>query len=117
MILTKEDGWLKIEGTERTPEDGECFVLSFNADIQLPAVVSTSSIRGVFGRLKTASNEVLTEWTFEEDDQTKPIYFESPRKVDTTFWVEMRNLFDKEAIVHALVHCVKGQRDLEEKCE
>lgn len=110
--------WVKLEQTHKKLQTNDVYVLG-HTEIQMPAVDSKSNIKGVKARLvkvkggaanrPPSSNqsdvEVIKEWEFEEDAQSKPIFFSSPVTLDRDFWIEMMNPSkDQDAVVNALVH-------------
>jgi len=118
---TKKDAkWVPIKHSMKKITSRDVYVLG-HPDVKMPAVVSSSTIKGVKARLvklKKVTNagppktdyqekdlEVINEWEFDKDNQTKPIYFSNPEQVDSDFWVEMKNeSTSSDAAVNALVH-------------
>jgi hypothetical protein len=107
-LIKKEDGWVKLENTERILESNQVYVFGWHDDLNIPGLQVTSTKKEVLGRVIMDNSEILAEWGFEEDDQTKPIYFNPLKKASHTFWVEMNNPTDQEAIVYALVNGTFG---------
>jgi hypothetical protein len=130
-LLKKAEGakkpeWVVLANTKKQVSNTDNYVLG-HQDIKIPAVVSTSNIKGVKARLvsvkKSASNKppgtvdasnltIIHEWEFDEDDQTKPVYFSSPVTINSDFWVEMINPTKNDAVVNALVHGLYMSKNL-----
>ena len=114
--------WVKIAQTEKIVTKSDIYVLG-HPEIRMPAVVSSSTVKGIKARLVTTSSktrevsapptgvsesdiEVIKDWEFTQDNQTMPIYFSSPLHMEKTFWIEMLNPTDKDSVVNALIHGV-----------
>ena len=111
--------WVIIQTSQKKVMSNDVYVLG-HADVKMPAVVSSSTIKGVKARLvrkKTGlkgppsskvdpnNTDILESWDFTKNNQTKPIIFSSPLSISTDFWVEMCNTSTTEdAVVNVLVH-------------
>jgi hypothetical protein len=121
-VLKKSDDskkceWVMLVQTKKQVLHTDDFVLG-HPEIPMPAIVSSSNIKGVKARVVSVKNSksnkppsstetsnvnVIHEWTFDEDDQTKPVYFNPPVHINTDFWVEMCNPTKQDAVVSAVV--------------
>lgn len=112
--------WVKLIHTEKIVTKNDTYILG-HPDIQMPAIISTSSHKGVKARLVTPKNvakemsgppkaltdddlDIIREWEFTKDDQTIPINMAAPLYMNKNFWVEMQNPHMEDAVVNAIVH-------------
>lgn len=111
--------WQVLEHTKKKLQNNDIYVLG-DPSVRMPGIVSSSSKKGVKARLVCAKStklkgpptagdraiEVLKEWAFTADNQSKPLRFEAPMTIDKTFWVEMINPHAEDVVVNALIHGV-----------
>ena len=114
-VQVKKEEWVMIEASRKKLTSNELYVLG-DSHVTVPAIESSSSIKGVKARLVKAKKsknpieagqpdtDVVCEWTFDEDNQIKPVHMSSPVVVDSDLWVEMCNPCDNDAIVSSFVH-------------
>ena len=123
----KEPQWVPIRTSFKSVAKQDVFVLG-HLEIKMPAIVTSSTVKGVKARLICKKDKVISgppsaemdnsnvkeleKWDFDENDQTKPIYFSPPLHVESDFWVEMMNPTDKDAIVNALIHGMIRSKNL-----
>ncbi len=112
----KENDWVIIKSSRKELQKSDTYILG-HPDIKMPAVLSTSSLKGIKARLvrekptkvvgpptSTVDKIVIQEWEFDESNQTRPIHFSTPVHIDSTLWVEMQNNTESDAVVSALIH-------------
>lgn len=121
----KKAEWVPIDHTRKQLQSNDVYVLG-DPSVRMPAVVSSSNLKGVKARLvaqkvskksgpptaDTKNVEVLKEWSFDNDNQTKPIYFTEPLHIQRPFWIEMLNPLPEDAVVNSLVHGVIRSRNI-----
>jgi hypothetical protein len=120
----KKAEWVPLAQTKKQVTSQDNYVLG-HPEQKMPAIVSSSNIKGVKARLvcakKTSAKKpptansngtVLHEWEFDEDDQMRPVYFPTPLTINTDFWVEMCNPTKQDAVVNALVHGLYMSKNL-----
>ena len=114
-----EAKWVRLEQTKKPLSTRDEYVLG-HSDVSMPAIISTSTLPGVEARLvavkdpgkikettsipKGAEVTVIKSWKFTEGNLKQPIYFETPKHIKSTFWVEMRNPNTEDAVVNGMIH-------------
>jgi hypothetical protein len=118
----KKPEWIRLDHTLKTVLKNDFYILGHD-EVKMPAIVATSTVKGIKARLVTAKKGMTTtsappsdkdmaednvtiirDWVFDEANQTIPIYFSPSVQMDSTFWIEMCNPTDQDAVVNALVH-------------
>jgi hypothetical protein len=120
------DLWVPLPQSRKVVGSQDVYILG-SSEVSMPSIVATSSVHGIKARLVTCKNskklvsttlqsdadkeintgiKVINEWTFEEGEYSKPIFFEGQKTFTSDVWVEMSNPTDKDAAVNALLHGV-----------
>jgi hypothetical protein len=113
--MKKDAEWVLMPHTRKPLQRNDQYVLG-HAEVRMPPIVATSTLKGIKMRLVEEVNaalskptdkapiKVIKEWEFTEDNQTIPISLDNPIRFNNTLWIEALNTSPTDANVNAMVH-------------